>query len=307
MLLRLGQVATLVVSSADMVREIIKNHDIAFSNRPKATVIGFLFNWSNDMAFTSYGMYWRQTRKICVVELLSLKRVQEFHYVREEEVATFVNRIHKASIKTGLDCVNLSELMIATFNNAVSRCVVFKCYMEEDGVGKLVLYWEVLVEMGRRIVAWEGRGLSFSCLEWIDVLRGFLWRLKVSSGKLNVVSDQVVGEHKAVLGLGADMLLAGTDTSSIGLGWLMAELIRHPKVTKKAQEQLRALNFLEANHIPANAKVFINAWFIPFGSGRRVCLGMTFGVASIEYMTANLLYWFDFKLPEDGCLGKELE
>ncbi|KAF3438701.1 hypothetical protein FNV43_RR21465 [Rhamnella rubrinervis] len=80
MLLRLGQVATIIVSPADMVREIIKNHDIAFSNRPKTTVIGFLFTWSKDMAFTSYGMYWRQTRKICVVELLSLKRVQEFHY-----------------------------------------------------------------------------------------------------------------------------------------------------------------------------------------------------------------------------------
>ncbi|KAF3438702.1 hypothetical protein FNV43_RR21466 [Rhamnella rubrinervis] len=60
-----------------------------------------------------------------------------------------------------------------------------------------------------------------------------------------------------------DMLLAGTRTSSIGLEWLMAELIKHPKVMKKAQEkkQLRALN-LEANHIPANAKVFINAWVI---------------------------------------------
>ena len=35
MLLQLGQVPALVVSSADMMKEIIKNHDIAFSSRPK--------------------------------------------------------------------------------------------------------------------------------------------------------------------------------------------------------------------------------------------------------------------------------
>lgn len=37
--------------------------------------------------------------------------------------------------------------------------------------------------------------------------------------------------------------------------------------------------------------------FIPFGSGRRMCPGMRLGSAMLEVPYANLLYKFDFKLP----------
>jgi cytochrome P450 len=46
--------------------------------------------------------------------------------------------------------------------------------------------------------------------------------------------------------------------------------------------------------------------FIPFGGGRRGCPGLTFGVASIEYVTANSLYSFDWKLHGDNVQGEDL-
>ncbi|KAL6652937.1 hypothetical protein ACP70R_011862 [Stipagrostis hirtigluma subsp. patula] len=38
--------------------------------------------------------------------------------------------------------------------------------------------------------------------------------------------------------------------------------------------------------------------YLPFGSGRRMCPGGNFGLASIELLLANLVYQFDWELPE---------
>ena len=45
---------------------------------------------------------------------------------------------------------------------------------------------------------------------------------------------------------------------------------------------------------------------IPFGGGRRGRPRISFGVAIAEYVIANLLCWFDWKLPSSNA-GKDLD
>ena len=81
MSLKLGFKRTLVVSSAKMAEEVLKTHDLEFCSRPLLTgQQKFSYN-GLDVAFSPYGAYWREMKKICVVHLLNSTRVQiKFSY-----------------------------------------------------------------------------------------------------------------------------------------------------------------------------------------------------------------------------------
>ncbi|KAF8676043.1 hypothetical protein HU200_047547 [Digitaria exilis] len=72
---------------------------------------------------------------------------------------------------------------------------------------------------------------------------------------------------------------------------------RDPKEWDAAEEFMpeRFIQNGEVKGIDFRGKDF---QLLPFGSGRRMCPGINFAVASIELMLANLIYHFDWKLPK---------
>lgn len=84
MLLNFGNVPTLVVSSPDAAREVMKSHDLTFANKPELTNLKKLLYGIMDVAVSPYSEQWRQLKSIFVHNLLSKRRFQSFRSLREE-------------------------------------------------------------------------------------------------------------------------------------------------------------------------------------------------------------------------------
>ncbi|MBA0792293.1 hypothetical protein Gohar_016802, partial [Gossypium harknessii] len=67
---KLGELSHIVLSSPEAAREVMKTHDINFASRPFLLDAEIIMYHFSDIAFASYGGYWRQLRKVCTVELL---------------------------------------------------------------------------------------------------------------------------------------------------------------------------------------------------------------------------------------------
>ncbi|XP_059629525.1 desmethyl-deoxy-podophyllotoxin synthase-like [Cornus florida] len=128
-----------------------------------------------------------------------------------------------------------------------------------------------------------------------------------------------------------DMFSGGIETSFTTIIWAMSELLKNLRVMEKVQAKSRERCEINGYEIPAKSQVIVNIWaisrdpknwtdlesfllerfldslidykgtdfqYLPFGAGRRICPGVSFGVANVELPLVNLLYHFDWKLPE---------
>ncbi|KDP31009.1 hypothetical protein JCGZ_11385 [Jatropha curcas] len=264
MLLHFGSTPVLVISSSEMAKEIMKTHDIIFANRPKSRIGGKLLYQGKDIANSPYGEYWRQMKSVCVLHLLSNKRVQSFRNVREEETTCMIKRVEKCCS----DClpVNLSEVFASLTNDVVCRVALGRKYSKERK-------FKELLEEFAMYLGFVDIGDYIPWLSWINLVNGLYSKVEKVAKELDSFLDGVVEEHRdakdgedannkdfvdvllwiqkenmagfcmdttSVKALILDVFAAGTDTTYTVLEWAMTELLRHPEKMKKVQNELRS-------------------------------------------------------------------
>uniref|UniRef100_A0A2N9HUW4 Cytochrome P450 n=1 Tax=Fagus sylvatica TaxID=28930 RepID=A0A2N9HUW4_FAGSY len=364
--LRLGEVSTIVVSSPEIAREVMKTHDVIFASRPTSLAIKILTYDSTDLVFAPYGNYWRQLRKICTLELLSPKRVESYQPIREEELSTAINWIASKAGST----INLTEKIFTTAYGITSRAAFGKKCKDQE---KFISIVKKMNEVAAEQKATEKKDEDARAEDLVDVLLKFH---QEHSGDNEF--SLTISNIKAVI---MNIFTAGSETSATTVDWAMSEMIKNPRVMKKAQAEVRevfnrrgkvdetSINEmkylksivkeilrlhapvplliprecgerckLKGYEIPIKTKVIVNAWaigrdpkhwtesekfyperfldssidykgtnfeYIPFGAGRRICPGITFGLANVELPLALYLYHFDWKLP-NGMKNEDL-
>ncbi|KAK8499861.1 hypothetical protein V6N12_072564 [Hibiscus sabdariffa] len=196
---------------------------------PQPNACGFIGGGGGkDLAFSPYGEYWRQVRKLSVVELFSHKRVELFQFVRDEEVELV------ASING--QPINLTKMVFFVSNNIVLRCALGRKFEEEDGDGDDSKFWELtkrVVVLLTGFCIGERKGLD-EVNPTNDLLSLLLQLQKQGEIDMDLTQDNL----KAIL---LDMFIGGSDTTSTTTEWLMAELLKHPNAMKKVQEEVRTV------------------------------------------------------------------
>ncbi|XP_022945236.1 cytochrome P450 71B19-like [Cucurbita moschata] len=408
MSLNLGRIETIIISSAETARALLKTHDLQSCNRPQTHAIKkFSYNFL-DIGFSPYNSYWREIRKICMLEFFSMKRVLSYEPIREQEVGLIIESISQSASRGAI--VDISEKSIALTTGVIFR-IAFGKRFEGDGFNELIS--EVEAQIGSYSAS-EIFPAPFVG-EVFDWFSGREARLERVFNEMNALFQEVIDEHlcperpkpeqddiidvllaiskkqvgsctvvitqeniKAIL---FNIFVAGLDTGSITIVWAMTELAKNSKVMKKAQEEIRnyvgnkrkvterdieELPYLKMIvketlrlHPPApllpretishfkigdydfypKSMVQVNVWaigrdptcwtdpeeflperftessidyngqhfeFLPFGAGRRMCPGLNMGVKTVELALANLLYHFDWKLP-NGMKKEDLD
>uniref|UniRef100_A0A1W7HBV7 Cytochrome P450 n=1 Tax=Scoparia dulcis TaxID=107240 RepID=A0A1W7HBV7_SCODU len=266
MLMKLGIKQVIVISSANIVKEVLKTQDQAFSGRPMVLGHQKLSYNGLDVAFAQYSDSWRELRKIYVVHLLSNKLVQSFRPVREDEIFSMIRNISRIS-STG-QVANLSQIMLSLTSSLICR-IAFGKKCDEEALGKR-RFDELMIESQ----AVQGGFFVSDYLPsfgWVDKISGMIDKVEKTYKDLDEFYQELIEEHldatrpksahpdildlliqlkeehscsidftwdhiKAAL---MDIFIAGTDTGAVAIVWTITALIKNPSTMKKLQKEIR--------------------------------------------------------------------
>ncbi|KAK3130679.1 hypothetical protein QOZ80_6BG0496540 [Eleusine coracana subsp. coracana] len=272
MMLRLGSVPTLVVSSPEAARAVMKTYDVHCCTRPALQGPRHLTYNFKDVAFAPYGDHVREMRKLFILELLSMRRVQAIWDAREAQVGKLIDDLKRA----GRNPVALDEHIFSVVDGIIGTVVFGKIYgTEQFKTPFLNMLKEAMDMLGSMCVE---DFLPNMAGRLIDRLTGLVRRRERIFRRLDAFFDSVIEDHLNLpcskinkensqsnlvqalvdlwlLGNGSamtftrdhvkamlfDTFVGGINTTAVTMVWAMSELIRHPGALKSVQDEIRAV------------------------------------------------------------------
>nr|ASY08116.1 iridoid oxidase [Nothapodytes nimmoniana]QNS29992.1 cytochrome P450 [Nothapodytes nimmoniana] len=272
--LQLGSINTMVVQNAFAAAELFKKHDVSFCDRKVPdTLTAFDFN-QGSLGMNTFGGHWRVLRRLCSMEFLVNKRMNETTELRRRIFDNMVRWIEEESTallkQGGNGEVQLSRFLFLMAFNLVGNLMLSKDLLDaKDPEGREFFdSMNVILELaGTPNVA---DFLPF--LKWVDPLgmkrrmvKNMTKTMRISSKfvqeRLNQRKSGNLREKKDFLdvlleyeGDGKDgpnmfseknvnivimeMFFAGSETTSISIEWGFAELLRNPNAFNKVREEI---------------------------------------------------------------------
>ncbi|KAF5474302.1 hypothetical protein F2P56_006214 [Juglans regia] len=269
-----GSTLNVIVSNSELAKEVLKVHDQQLADRHRNRSTARFSRDGKDLIWADYGPHYVKVRKLCTLELFSLKRLASLRPIREDEVTAMVESIFQ-------DCTHPDNsgksLLVKKYVGAVSfnhitRLAFGKRFVNSEGVmDEQGLEFKAIGANGLKLGASLAMAEHIPWLRWMFPLEEEAFakhgarrdrltrvimeehtqaRLKSGGAKQHFVDALFTLQQEydlsedTIIGLLWDMITAGMDTIAISVEWGMAELIKNPRVQQKAQEELdRVIGF----------------------------------------------------------------
>jgi cytochrome P450 len=187
----LGSKPVIVGSSAKIAKEFLKTHDATFAGRPKFSAGKYTtYNYS-DITWSQYGPYWRQARRMCLLELFSARRLQSYEFIRNEELHALLHEIFISKNKTIL----LKDHLLNLNLNIISRMVLGKKYLEKTE--NAFISPDEFKKMLEELFLLNGVLNIGDFIPWINFMdfQGYVKRMKTLGKKFDRFMEHVLEEH----------------------------------------------------------------------------------------------------------------
>ncbi|KAG9160616.1 hypothetical protein Leryth_019342 [Lithospermum erythrorhizon] len=271
MTIRFGVKDVVVASSPEMAQEFLKTQDSSFASRPALAAGKYLSYNYMDLSFAPYGPNWKLSRKICLNELFTAKRLDSFKHIRVDERLHFLSRIFSQNGKS----IVLKEHLRRFTLSSISRIILGDKYFSDFKESPLYMS---LDEIAGLLDEWVVLNGVFNIGDWVPFLQrfdlqGYIKRMKILHEKMDKFFNYVIDDHKASMegennwvpkdmvdvllmqcfhidgdeqkipiegakGLLQDLLAGGTDSSASTIEWAIHELVRHPNILKGLRAEL---------------------------------------------------------------------
>ncbi|XWS61921.1 hypothetical protein CRYUN_Cryun07bG0166100 [Craigia yunnanensis] len=268
----LGNKLCVVISSPSLAKEVVRDHDITFSERDPPIAAQICTFGCNDIAFDSYSSpSWKKKRKVLAAEMLSNASLNACYELRREQVMKTIGDVYKNVGKP----FDIGELSFFTAINAVMNMVwggklrgekgaTIEGHFKEISAELMVLLGkpnisDIFPVLARLDIQGIARGMK-KISHLFDQLFESVIKLRMNvatekekvDGKsekkldfLQLLLELKENEDSAssitmnqLKGMLMDIVVGGTDTTSTMVEWTMAELIQHPEIMEKVKKEI---------------------------------------------------------------------
>ncbi|XP_078148602.1 cytochrome P450 76M5-like [Carex rostrata] len=261
MSLKLGLTTTIVVSSPEVAREVLQIKDAFFSARSVPDAMCSCNYESAIFFLPSTSPIWRRNRSIFTTNLFSVRSLETTREIRAQKARDIINILHKKACHP----ICIGEIIFAGIVNMISNLILSQDVVDINSEERQEL--TELIKKSSKEIAKPNVSDFFPFLRFLDLQHrrrnaaGYYRRYckffnviidsrlhyRSSNGKnygdlldslLDLFAESKI-TRREIIALLMEVFGGASETTSITIEWVMAELLVHPVTMAKAQAEVR--------------------------------------------------------------------